>query len=141
MSEVLPGIWDVTSKFSPTRNFKWVVFGSRRGGATGRAIQYEGMSVRRKSEVIYKQGSFAILKHYSYSYRSGQTCVAGMTRVATCFELVRVEDGTLEFSGTLTILMTLECGHKWKQGIEFLKSQMTHFSPIPFVHQIPQTLD
>jgi hypothetical protein len=44
-----------------------------------------------------------------------------MTYVPTNFELVRVDVGTMQSGGTLTILVTLECGHKWKQGIEFLK--------------------
>ncbi|RUP38912.1 MAG: hypothetical protein EKK63_11125 [Acinetobacter sp.] len=121
MAEVLPGIYDITSRLLKTGEFKWKPFGSRRGGITGRAICYTGQTVRRKSEIVYQQDNYAILKHFSYSYRSGQTSAAGMTYVPTNFELVRVDEGTIQSGGTLTILMTLECGHKWKQGIEFLK--------------------
>ena len=44
-----------------------------------------------------------------------------MTYVPTNFELVRVDEGDIQSSGTLTILMTLECGHKWRKGVEYLK--------------------
>ena len=121
MAEVLPGIYDITSKLFKTSEFKWQPIGSRRGGITGRAICYIGQTVRRKSEIVYQQDNYAILKHFSYSYRSGQTSAAGMTYVPTNFELVRVDEGAIQSDGKLTVLMTLECGHKWKQGIEFLK--------------------
>jgi len=121
MIEVLPGIYDTTSSLFKTSEFKWQSFGSRRGGVTGRAIYYTGKVVRRKSEIVYQQGIYAILKHSSYSYRSGQTSAAGMTYVPTNFELVRVDEGDIQSSGTLTILMTLECGHKWRKGVEYLK--------------------
>lgn len=121
MAEVLPGIYDITSRLFKTGEFKWQPFGSRRGGITGRAICYTGQAVRRKSEIVYQQDNYAILKHFSYSYRSGQTSAAGMTYVPTNFELVRVDEGAIQSNGKLTVLMTLECGHKWKQGIEFLK--------------------
>ncbi len=121
MVEVLPGIYDITRSLFKTRKFEWHSFGSRRSGVTGRAICYTGKDVRRKSEIVYQQDKYVILKHFSYSYRSGQTSAAGVIYVPTSFELVRVDEGTIQFSGILTILMTLECGHKWKQGIEFLK--------------------
>lgn len=121
MAEVLPGVYDTTNSLFKTSEFKWQTYATRRGGVTGRAIYYTGKVVRRKSEIVYQQDNYAILKHFSYSYRSGQTSAAGMTYVPTNFELVRVDEGTIQSGGTLTILMTLECGHKWKQGIEFLK--------------------
>jgi hypothetical protein len=124
MAEVLPGIYDITSRLFKTGEFQWKPFGSKRGGITGRAICYTGEAVRRKSEIVYQQDNYAILKHFPYSYRSGQTSAAGMTYVPTCFELVRVDKGTIQHSGSLTILMTIECGRKWKQGIEFLKSEI-----------------
>ena len=121
MIEVLPGIYDTTSKLFPTRKFKWQSYGSRRRCVTGRSIRYEGFATLRKSEIVYQDGIYAIIKNFSYSYRSGQTSAAHTLYVPTSFDLVCVDEGDIQSSGTLTILMTLECGHQWRKGVEYLK--------------------
>lgn len=125
MIEVLPGVWDTTSKLMPTRLFKWFNWSTRHyySGPDRRAIDY-GLHVRRTSEIVHIQGDYGIIKNNSYSFRSGQTSAAGMQFIPSSYDLVRVDKGDISTSGILTILMTVECGHKWRQGIEYLKSQI-----------------
>lgn len=124
MPEVLPGIYDTTSISLKTLGFKWEEFGSRRGGVTGRAIRYTGLEINHKSEIVYQEDNYAILKHFAYSSRNGQTAAAGMNYNTSRFELVRVDEGDIQSSGMLTRLIIIQCGYKWRQGIEFLKQKI-----------------
>lgn len=118
--EVVPGVFETVDN-RKNFPFKWENYATRRGGITGRGIRYEGCTISRKSEIVFQQGEYAIIKNLSYTYRSGQTAAAGMQYVPTTFQLIFIDEGNIESSGRLTVLSTLECGHKWKLGVEYLK--------------------
>ena len=126
MSEVLPGIWNVTNKLHwlhTAKSFKWKPWGTRRGGWTGRALDC-GYVIHGRTDIVHAEDGYAILKHHSCSYRSGQGYAAGMKYIPTQFELVKIDEGDIETTGVLTVLITLECGHKWRQGIQYLKDEI-----------------
>lgn len=112
--EIFPGGKSFFINTEKKHQFSWQEFGS------GKNINFPGFKNRAINTILFKKENYAIIKSHNSSYQKHGQKIC----IPTVLMLVRVDDGDIESSGTLVVLNEIECGHKWKKGIEYLKAQI-----------------